>query len=500
MSLLCNPKNKPTDEQLDNQKLFRDIGLSPINNIYSEVDMCSESFEGFNYNMTGATKGNEFLDINSKSAHNLSNKDFVSIVFEVNEGDDYLNYEGNFCFIPVPTTSTTNPPIKRCVEYKDIPNDGVFGWDLSELLKSDYQYTVSTKHRFYSKCITSNYGFSGTTLVEGNSDTDYYFVTVINPPNPEIKSDLINTLNEISFVNEDLSTEVIEGSTMLELTAEPLGNIVAVVVNGINLDTSDYSIVDRLVRFSEGIEIEQTDSVSVYYSKYLGNNPSQAGYVFNITNLDVFTVNEIHEKKFNEGETSYDNFINDNTEAGRLEVFLKDDVDDSVQPILTINGLDLVFNRDFFKSNKVKNKLVIAPGVIIGIKDVVSVFYYRSSNNSLGDLGILLTNQPEIKWSLPNLTLKEGSYGEFFIEVTDSEDFNFDNILLTNKRLYSSDIIDYTYTISPITTKGISDYRYRVRFDKTFLDSKGFKYTTTSYSLTNHTFSIDWDYIDNTNV
>lgn len=500
MSLLCNKKNNPTNEQLENQKLLRDIGLSPVNNVYVDVNMCLETIDSFTYSMTGATKGDGPLDINSMSAHNLNDEDFVSLVFDIDDGYDYLSYDGVFCFTPIPTTPYVNQPITRCVEFKNIDESGVFGWDLNELIKSDYQYTVSTKSSFVSKCMTNSNGVSGTTMVDGPVDSQYYFVTVVNPPEPRITSDGDTVLNDVYFVNEKLVIES-DGSNMFELSAEPLGLNVVVVVNGINLSVSDYTVDGNLIKLSDGLFLNQRDSITAYYTKSVGVENGLTKFVGDVTNLDVFSVDEISELVFDEGETTYENIVNDNVEAGRLEIYLKDDIDYGIQPVLSINGVDLVYNTDFYKSSKVNNKLVLAEGIVVAIKDVVSVFYYKTTNNSIGDLGILLTDQPEIKWTLDeNLNLNNGSYGVFHIEICDKKDKDFTNILLTDETLYINGTIDYNYKTKPITTKDVSDYIYRIRFDKTFVDSNGFEYVTSSYSTTVRSFSIDWDYISNTNV
>ncbi len=83
MSLACNKKNPtPSNEEMAQQKLYRDMGLSPVHNINTEVIPCIEGFTSPTYYMSGATNiGTTGLDVYSQNVHNLSDEDNFNIQF-----------------------------------------------------------------------------------------------------------------------------------------------------------------------------------------------------------------------------------------------------------------------------------------------------------------------------------------------------------------------------------------------------------------------------------
>jgi hypothetical protein len=238
--------------------------------------------------------------------------------------------------------------------------------------------------------------------------------------------------------------------------------------------------------------------LSAIYNKSLIPTPS--GVVNNVK-LEMFSVTGITTGVTSSiSATTYENFINYNSVNNRLEIYLKEKIDPSVQPRLTVNGVNLTYNVDFFKSNIVHNKLILNEGSVIEIDDAISVYYYHSGVNNPGDLGTIRTDTPTIEWeSHQNILSGLFSYGDFTVEIADRDDPSFSNILKTGTTVYNNDITSYTLSIDPITTTSVSNYIYRIKFIKNFVTINPTNvYTTQSYSDTG-SFRLDWPYINNTN-
>jgi hypothetical protein len=200
--------------------------------------------------------------------------------------------------------------------------------------------------------------------------------------------------------------------------------------------------------------------------------------------------------------TTYNNIVNYNDDFDRLELFLQKDIDLSIIPIVSVNGTIFTWNVDVYKSKVVDNKLIFNSGTLISVGDVISVYYYSSQVNGLGDLGRLRTTTPKISWSVPSNIIRDvsvsGNTGLFTVEVVDRSDNNYNTILNSGTTIYNNTTTYYTIDIGPITTTSISNYIYRIKFTKDYTTSiVSNTYQTEIYS-DNGSFSLDWGYINNT--
>lgn len=531
MSLACEP-NKPTPSILVRrlQEIKRNLGLSPIFNVNTEVIPCIEQFIGPSYPcgngmcepITGLTVGcpsgyiltsggticvsgvttATTITVDPSCLHNLSIVNDFNITFDLTSGSTmYTGYTGEFCYSVINSLAAARI-LDVCIPYSDITGNTITrNFSVNTNISSvDNSYSVRSWDKFTSRCLTNKFGKTGTTVDNSSyidSDNDCYFVTTVNPPKPSLEFIPSNFFSGIQFVNEVINS--IENQSQFRLASNPLGGLIALTVNGLAVSNTDYTIdpVDnRLFTIRTGITIESRDVLSAAY-----NTSTSTEVNNNNIRLEIFTVTGVTTGVTSSfSATTYENIVNYNSVNNRTEIYLKDKIDPSVQPRLTINGVNLSFNVDFFKSNIVSNKLILNEGSVIETGDVISVYYYYSGINNPGDLGRLRTNTPEIKWSEEQNVLKTLlSYGEFTLEVTDRNDPSFINILKTGTTLYNNQISSYTLNIDPITTTSINHYIYRIKFVKNFVTSNPLNvYTTESYSDTG-SFQLDWSYINNTN-
>lgn len=508
MSLACEP-NKPTPSYFirKQQQTNRNLGLSPIFNVNTEVVACVENFVGPEYSCdNGMCKPTTGLTIGGDPPclYNLNQVDTVSLTFDFTTGNTmYTGYTGEFCYSVLNSLpSTTILPV--CLPYGSISGSSItrnftINSDISTV---DNTYRVRTWNKFTSKCLTDDNGNTGVTVDTSqyvDIDNDCYFVTVINPPKPILEFQPIDVLNDITFVNDTLSP--VEGSNQILLNSNPIGGKIQLTVNGLNISQSDYMMDttnSRLITLLNGNTFEEFDVVSASYNKSIGSSPS--GVVDNVR-LEFITVTGITTGITSSvSATTYENIVNYNDINNRLEVYLIDKIDGGVEPRVTINGVNLTYNVDFFKSNIVQNKLILNENTVIKVGDIISVYYYYSGINNPGDLGVLRSNRPKINWTTQQNVLKTiFSYGQFTVEVADRNDPSFNNILNSGTTIYNNTTTSYTLNVGPITTQSVKNYIYRVKFVKNFVTNNPLNvYTTETYSDTG-SFRLDWSYINNTN-
>ena len=372
------------------------------------------------------------------------------------------------------------------------------GQDIS---REDNEYIITPYDVFYSKCVTNPFGRTGTTIntkkyKTTDLDNDYGFVTLTNPPTPSLVYELNVSLSDIQFVNDSFNVDF-DGVSSFQLSDTPLGSTAVVSVNGVTMSKEDYLIEDNLLKVTGGY-LSSTDTIQAYYSTSLEFGGDIIP-IMDLTKLENFKVTGFTNDFFSDSlNTSYENFVNYNSSNDRYEIFLKDNVDVTIEPVLSVNGIDLVYNVDFFKSNLVQNKLILGEGLDLVVGDVVSIYYYNTGNSNPGDMGTLRSDLVPIKWS-QNVkpSIKRSSYGEYVIEVYNREDSNFNTIINSGTTMYNSPISDYSLTIGPITTTNIKDYVYRLKLDKYYTDMSLNRYKTSSEYVYG-SFSLDWNYINNT--
>lgn len=518
MSLLpCNNKRpNPTEKEILDQKTNRDIGLSNVYNIYKDVVPCIEDYENPSYSISGAC--NVFSgDLTAYTStcsgttysHNLSEVDDITLTFDLYGSNQYTGYTGQFCY---KLGTRLEPPVNfssKCYPYSGITGNSISSvLSLSDIPRYDNEFVLETWNIFDSQCVsgltinTSNYTYD-------DNSKNFYMVGYTNPPEPQL-SFIGETPVDLTFVNEVIQPLVVGGNKFL-LNNTVVGNSVIVTVNGVFMNVNDYTVNSSTtpgittIDFNTGYTFNVNDVVQASYNVGGGNafDEQQAG---SYVNLDIFGVTGITSGFTSSATaTTYNNIVNENIINNRYEIFLQNNMNSSVNPIVTINGVNLTYNIDVFISNVVSNKLILREGLTVEVGDVISVYYQSNVNNGLGDLGNQLTNTPTVSWSVPLNVLRgipdsvSASTGVFTVEVAEKSDTTYTTVITSGVTNYNNNTTDYSLQIGPITTTSISDYIYRVKFTKNYYTTivKN-TYTTNSFS-DNGSFTLDWNYINNTN-
>jgi hypothetical protein len=504
-------KTPPTYLVRLEEELKRGLGLSPVYNINTEVNPCIECFDNPTYWMSGATKPMSGLTMSSDSTHNLSEKDNVNLIFNFTGSTKYTGYTGEFCY-RIDGKESSKPIPNNCVPFTTLsgnPTTLTKNFILSEISAVDNEYVITPWSTFYSECITNNRGVVGTkvdTSIYPTTINNNYFVTVVKPPTPLLTYTPVNVFNDMVFVNEVLGRPINEISSpsgpsliynVYQLSNVPVGGVCVIAVNGITMSNNDYTVdTDSRTVTINSVTMELEDIVTAYYNQ-TPLTEAVALPLEDFVKLEMFGVTGVTSGVT---ATTYNNFVNYNPISNRQEFFTKENIDTFVDPIVTINGVNLAYNMDVFKSSISGNKLVLREGLELVEGDVVGIYYYYSGHNGAGELGKLDTNTPYIRWSTQLNVLKNvpfGSSGLFTIEVTDRDDPDFNTILYTQTTVYNNTISEYTSTVGPITTTNITNYIYRVKFDKDYMTPYGNSYQTESYSSVG-SFSLNWFKINNT--
>lgn len=161
-----------------------------------------------------------------------------------------------------------------------------------------------------------------------------------------------------------------------------------------------------------------------------------------------------------------------NNTNGKYEIYtdLKPAIGNSV--IVTINGVTLSNNIDYFFSTTNPKRIILQGNIVLG--DVINIFY----NSVLSGQGDISSTSFSVAWNI-NIA-PQTTNGLFTVEFSSKKDFSS---LLTTSATTKYTIGDVTYS-APIQLSGnIGDKQYyRVKNEKTYKDMCGNPFKTTAYS------------------
>jgi len=146
---------------------------------------------------------------------------------------------------------------------------------------------------------------------------------------------------------------------------------------------------------------------------------------------------------------------------------------DNSDPIITLNGITLSNNIEYYKSTTNKKRIILDGVIKSG--DVINVYYFSNATFING----IYTNQPTISWYITNPPQKENGF--FISEV--SNNFNFSSTTYTSQTEYVVAQTNYNDTLTISGNAGDSLY-YRVKNIKQYETLNGDIIQTTGYSET----------------
>ena len=101
-----------------------------------------------------------------------------------------------------------------------------------------------------------------------------------------------------------------------------------------------------------------------------------------------------------------------NTNTGRYELYTKYDIKENNDIILTLNGVTLANNIDYFLSNTNKKRIILMGSLIMG--DIINIFY----NDGGPKVGDLYNETLNVSWSITPHLLKIMGYLRYKLVAT----------------------------------------------------------------------------------
>lgn len=475
MGFLCIDKENKKDvsqKELIEQKFLRDNALNNVYNLTPEINFCQEIFFNPEYYAIGAIKLNTGLTTTitgcttgTTGIYNLDYTGDVNLEFVITGNTNYTNYEGNFC-LKYFTKNNFNPTIatgglingteftEDCFSFSGLTASSVVKiFSEGSLPKTWQEYLIRPYYTFVSKeCnpgVIFNSWYGTPQLNNFQEDTDYYFMTVTNPPTPILagpsgavgyaNQTLITDKLYVNGITTTLGPQAINGErNYFFLSAVPLDNQILLILNGIQLTQGyDFELISNGIGTPTIVdvkrEIKDTDWL---LATYIVGTPQSW-----VTNLGIYDINTILLDGFTTTTTpSYrtvgDNTINYNPVTNNYEFFTQFPIDKTFASIITVNGVKLAIDEQYFISTSFPGRIIFDKNsTIFNVGDIISVLYVTESNNqNNNNYGSLKTNQFTAQWSVPTSFTNETVTGRFIVQAYDNDTNN-----LTNQV-----IIDYT--------------------------------------------------------
>lgn len=551
MGFLCNKKDTKKDvdiEKLNEQNFLRYVSLDNVHSVYldpvetpcygckttnyvSGVNFCNEVFKnptfyvsgatklysGITTTLTGCTTGYTNLGI-----YNLDYTPNININFIVTGDTSYLSYNGDFglkTFSKESFTVTNNVGglpnggeiVNSTFDFSGITTGVTQIYPEGGLIKTWGEYMIRPYYSFVTQNCNQGLIFntwdSVTQLNSFNNETDYYFMTVIDPPKPVLASPAGIQTGNLTFTQDILLSNGVSGpreqtinnqynNFILKTQPSDLSQVM-VFVNGVMLTSRfDYSIVFRgfsippVVVFNS--EIKSTD---VIVAVYLAGTPFSTDNTdfskWFINNILVDTIGST-----NPGLMPTQSSAVYNSTTGNYEIYVTQPIESKNTVFLTINGIEMVQDRQFYLSTSQSNRIILDKTYVdsIRIGDIISVLAV-SPDNLFGtkDYGSLTTTEFKAQWSI-NFSLPENVSSEFIMQVVDYNDSGYTTTLYQNVLPFVEGLGSYESTVNSLSLNQY--YRFRVIHKTTYTGYLDNKVTTCSYD--EGFFNTKNSYINNT--
>jgi len=340
------------------------------------------------------------------------------------------------------------------------------------------------------------------------SDTDYYFMTVIDPPQPNLAPPGTQGTPDFVLINDKLLFDGYVNVRGIQatnnqlnyfiLSSIPANDQILLILNGVQLTQDyDFKLLQQngygstpIVEIYE--EIKPTDWLIATYIKASNNNPwftNILGAYF----IDTIKFDGITSTSTPSYRTVGDNTLNLNPITGNYEFFTSLAIDPNFALIITVNGVKLAENAQFFKSTSFPGRIIFSKNnTNFNIGDIITVFGYTSSTGPEGnDYGSLQTNQFQAQWTVPPTFTNNNVTGRFVVEAFDDTSGTLTNQLYVD---FVPGEANYEATFTNLSLNIY--YRFRVTFEATYVGYLNNKVITCSYS--EGYFDTTNEYINNT--
>jgi hypothetical protein len=518
---LCNTNIKPIgfSEEVVLERLRRDYGLYSINNVQSNLNICTEIFNAPTYtsNLTKIMTG---LTESSFGVFNVTENQ-VTFVYDFTGNTEFLSaYTGSFQYdihkrneeVSASTVNYLNGDLvfssknsfSESVDFSGITSNGYSGTTLLTLPTKDDEYILNSNFSFIKKnCLFKGETYTEPKLVnEYDSEKTKYFVTLVNPDKPSLgpfttpplstpstltvrettqfngKETYIFSVPSQSeensgckLVNETLTINPIDGS-LFSINTTPSPNTLLISVNGITLSESDYSIsADTIIQLTQNLDPNRdiitasyldcvNDLDTIYSEQYEVLSAITSGVTSAVTTTDK---------------------VYYNTEQSKYEYYLDygpTDPEDTMT--LFLNGIRLTYGVDYYMSITLSNR-VIFDSIDLTINDIIYVVY--SSDGKLEGDYETIGESTFLSWRVSPTIVNDRLSGEFIVDISESDDPNFTSTGVTTGITVSYVDGSSEYGVeTPTTITAKKDYIWRVTSKKVYSGILDNIFTTSNVS------------------
>lgn len=461
---------------------------------------------------------------NTLATYNLDYTPDFDVRFIFTGNTDFTGYTGNFCYKIYPKQYfKVSPPISiflpgqesisTCIPFEEITGlTATQNFSISSNIPKTWnEYLIRPYYTFESAVCNPGQSYNMWDITTQtnlfNNNTDYYFMTVVNPPTPILQGPELPPRQEINFIQDILLSNGLPGPqgpqainnqlNYFVLRDLPVSQNIMLFLNGVKLtEGADYNLI-----FYNGLLAPPVVEITIapikitdwLVANYLVGPPNPLSGQLNQWFVNTIFVSTI-TTDVNPGFVAS---INYNSVTGNQEMFLTQPFDPTNAIFLTINGVEMVENQQFFKSTTVNNKIIFDPAYMnpIVIGDVVSVFTVSSSIVPiLSNYGQLSTNQFTASWSVPT-TISSNVVSNFRLQMALQSDSGYTSVIYQTTLPFVSGVANYAHTITSIPLN--NDYRFRVINEAVYTGYLNNKIKTCSFA--EGFFSTTSRLINNTN-
>jgi len=424
----------------------------------------------FDVNYTGYTENSNGINIIPETGTTFN----VDIKFTGNF-DSFTAYTTNFKFDIFGYDETTNEFVLPSLYTSDsygfsdisgssaitvsIPISGL-NIDNEYILKPSFEFDVCTEIGSFLGETYDSLSLYGNNYGLYNDYIDYYLSVFRNADTPIFRVSSANTETLIGDLVGYTIIPDVDNQTDFILK-NYLGNVM-VNLNGLTLSNNfDYTISGYTLNISAGTKTTDIINIIHNYNDNISIGLTQDVIIINTPIVSGATNNQGNNK------------IYYNTTKNKYEIYTDVDILETSDVVVTLNGLTLANNIDYYKSITNKKRVILNGDVVFG--DVLNIFYYPYATF----VKSIYTNIPNISWYITNPPQKENGY--FITEV--SNDIIFSGITYTSQTDYIVGQLNYSDSIVVSGTVGDMFY-YRVKNMKNYETLNGDIITTSVSSET----------------
>jgi hypothetical protein len=377
------------------------------------------------------------------------------------------------------------------------------------LPKSWGEYLIRTNYNFVTKTCSPGtiYNTQNTPQTNAYQESDYYFMTIVNPPIPLIEGPSTDSSAGYTLITDRLYVKGRTGPQAPQainnernyfyLSSIPSDGQIILTINGIQMTqgfdpTSDsfFDVPDtqdngdfRIIYYPNSKppivdiyqQIEEDDIVLATYIKSSGLSDVN----FNNFTINTILIDDITTGTTNNYRVPSDNSINYNTQHLAYEFFTTEAINSTYATVVSINGTKLTENLDYYLSNTFNGKIIFNNNIALSLGDIVSVlFSYSQAGIYSPNYGSLTENQFSLVWTVPTSFTNDEVVGKFIVQL-------FDNVTgdLLSQKTPIDFIVGQPYYSSLFTNLPLeTELRFKVTFEAKYIGYLNNEVITCSYA------------------